>query len=430
MKEITLVELYELYLKNQFISKDSRNIQPNSIYFALKGDNFNGNLFAEEALKKGAAYAIVDEQISSEDPRVFKVNDGLKTLQELAKLHRSKLNIPIIGITGSNGKTTTKELIAAVLEKEYKTYYTKGNLNNHIGVPLSILEIKEFHQIAVIEMGANHQGEIAFLSTISDPDYGIITNIGKAHLEGFGGIEGVKKGKSELYKHLEKKQGKLFINGDDEVLLDLAPDLEQFKYGTNTGLFCEAHLERSQPTIKGSWKCDEQNGKIEAQIYGEYNFYNMLAAICIGNYFNVSSPNIDAAIREYDSTDNRSQLIKREDYTLLLDAYNANPSSMQKAIENFSARKADAKVVILGDMFELGEDSAEEHKKIIELTENQNFSLSVFVGSHFFKQKKSSKKLLFFEQSKEAKNWFDQFQKSKHEILIKGSRGMALERIV
>lgn len=431
MKEITLTsELYSVFKKCTGVSKDSRDIQDGCIYFALKGANFNGNLFAEEALRKGASYAVVDEDINSEDVRILRVENCLQALQDLARFHRYKLKIPVIGITGSNGKTTTKELIAAILSKKLNTYFTPGNLNNHIGVPLSVLEIDEKHDIAVIEMGANHQGEIAFLCTISQPSHGLITNIGKAHLEGFGGIEGVKKGKSELYKFLHHVQGKVFLNGDDQILTELTPDLELIQYGSNKEFYCQGSLYKSQPNIKGDWICHNQSGLIKSPLFGEYNFYNILAAICIGNYFGVSATEINEAISHYNSTNNRSQFIQKENFTILLDAYNANPTSMQKAIENFKGREANSKVAVLGDMFELGEVSKEEHKKLIHLAEKQNFDLCVFVGSQFILEQKLAPNLLFLANTEEAVEWFRNFDKEGKEFLIKGSRGMALERLL
>jgi UDP-N-acetylmuramoyl-tripeptide--D-alanyl-D-alanine ligase len=431
MIESTPIErIYEIFLSHPKISKDSRNIEKDCIYLAIKGDNFDGNQYAEEALEKGAAYTIVDDVEKVKSERYLYVKNTLECLQDLARFHRSKLKIPIIGITGSNGKTTTKELITAVLSKRFNCYATKGNYNNHIGVPLSLLEINEEHEIAVIEMGANHQGEIAFLSSISDPDFGLITNIGKAHLEGFGGIEGVKKGKSELYRHLKDKNGKVFLNGDDPTLIELAKYIPSKTYGIGSKHYCNGKILDEQPYLKGSWKCEEASGEFEAGIYGTYNFYNIMAAICIGHYFGVNSLKIDEAISAYQSDNNRSQLIHMGNYAILLDAYNANPSSMQASIENFAHRAGNNKLVILGDMFELGNSSEVEHFKIAQLAVNQKFEKVILVGKNFSKIKNKSLDALFFETTKEAANWFKDYPKEGSEILIKGSRGMALEKIL
>jgi UDP-N-acetylmuramoyl-tripeptide--D-alanyl-D-alanine ligase len=430
MKYINIEELYKLYQKHPVISKDSRQIEKNCLYFALKGENFNGNKFASDSLEKGAAYAIVDEEKYAVSNRHILVNDVLETLQELAKHHRSKLQIPIIGITGSNGKTTNKELIAAVLSQKYNCFFTLGNYNNHIGVPLSILAIDDDHEIAVIEMGANHQGEIAFLSEISNPDYGIITNIGKAHLEGFGGVKGIKKGKSELYKHIYKNEGKIFINGDDEVLKELAGDLEKINFGKQQKFYCTGIITSSQPTISGSWKCESNKGDFNSQLYGEYNFYNILAAICIGNYFEVPANQIDQAINSYQSSNNRSQLIDKNGYRIFLDAYNANPTSMEAALSNFSATKAKNTMVILGDMFELGEESEAEHKAIIEKVNLLGFDKALFVGENFHSFHSEFPDQKFFKSFTEAIKWFKETQKEGYDILIKGSRGMKLEKLL
>lgn len=431
MIESTPIErIYEIFLSHPKISKDSRNIEKGCIYLAIKGDNFDGNQYAEEALEKGAAYAIVDNKEIVKSERFLYVKNTLECLEQLARFHRSKLKIPIIGITGSNGKTTTKELITAVLSKRYSCYATKGNYNNHIGVPLSLLEINKEHEIAVIEMGANHQGEIAFLSSIADPDFGLITNIGKAHLEGFGGIEGVKKGKSELYHHLENKNGKVFLNGDDSTLSELAKNIPSVTYGISSENYCSGNILDEQPFLKGSWTCGESNGRFEAGIYGQYNFYNIMAAICIGHYFGVSSSKIDKAIGAYKADNNRSQLIQKENYTILLDAYNANPSSMQASIVNFTHRAGNKKLVILGDMFELGNSSEAEHLQIAQLACNQKFEKVILVGKNFSKIKNETLNALFFETTEEAASWLKNYSKEESEILIKGSRGMALEKVL
>lgn len=430
--KISLEELYQIYLNHPLISKDSREIPNGCIYFSLSGEKFDGNKFATDALQKGAAYAIIDKQEFDKGDQYLLVDNALQTLQDLARLHRSKLSIPVIGITGSNGKTTTKELISCVLAKKYKTFATKGNYNNHIGVPLSILQITPDTEMAVIEMGANHQGEIAFLSTISDPDYGLITNIGKAHLEGFGGIEGVKKGKSELYKHMAAKEGLVFLNYDDSVLTELSARNKTYTYGTDQEASCQAHLIQSHPHLKGTWSCQDNSGEINAKIYGSYNFYNMLAAICIGSYFSVESKLIDEAINTYESSNNRSEIRKVSDHILYLDAYNANPSSTRVAIDNFEALPEDPKnkVLILGDMFELGDSSIQEHQQMIAYASSKNFGHLIFVGQNYVNASRDGDNSTFLKNTEEAIEWYKEFNKKAKHILIKGSRGMALEKIL
>jgi UDP-N-acetylmuramoyl-tripeptide--D-alanyl-D-alanine ligase len=431
MKKTSVEELYGIYLQHPVISKDSRNIPDGCIYFALKGESFDGNEFAQEAIEKGAAYAVIDDPEKKQNDRFLLVEDCLQSLQNLAKHHRSKLNIPLIGLTGSNGKTTTKELIAQVLKKKFKVLATQGNLNNHIGVPLTLLQIRPEHEIAIIEMGANHQGEIDFLSHIAQPDFGLITNIGKAHLEGFGGIEGVKKGKSELYKYLEKSNGNIFLNSDDPILVELCPPLTTYTYGTNNNPFCKGELLDAQMHIEGSWHCGGQQGIIFSSLFGAYNFYNILAAVCIGNHFKVVAKDIDTAIREYESNMNRSQIIQGDNYKVYLDAYNANPTSMKAAINNFKHSKAAKKTVILGDMFELGSESDLEHATLLKLVESSpEIDEAVLVGNHFMRQLKAHPKITFLETTMEAKEWFKQKDKEATLFLIKGSRGMALEKIL
>lgn len=427
----TLEQIYQIYLNHPIISKDSRQISKGCIYFSLSGENFDGNRFAKDALEKGAAFAVIDNPEYDENEQYLLVDNALECLQELARHHRRKLDIPIIGITGSNGKTTTKELIHAVLATHYHTFATVGNFNNHIGVPLSILSITKKHEMAVIEMGANAQGEIDFLSHISLPNYGMITNIGKAHLEGFGGIEGVKKGKSELYRFLRKTDSLVFLNGDDAVLEELAAKNRVLRYGTSTNAKCKAVLDQTQPRLKGSWQYEDRGGKIDAKIYGAYNFYNTLAAICIGNYFEVPSRKIDQAINSYESGNNRSEIREVGNHIVYMDAYNANPSSMKLAIDHFDqmAQNAADKILILGDMFELGEDSQLEHRSIIDQCKSKSFGKMLFVGKHFSKAA-LGKGVETVVSTEEAKNWYREQKKEGSHILIKGSRGMALEKIL
>ncbi len=428
--EENLQKIYQIYLKTPVISKDSREKLSGGVYFSLKGEKFDGNIFAKDALQNGATIAVIDNPKYRINDNYILVEDALTTLQNLARIHRSKLNIPVIGITGSNGKTTTKELISSVLKKKYNTHFTSGNYNNHIGVPLTILQINSNHEIAVIEMGANHKKEIEFLCTISDPDFGLITNIGKAHLEGFGGIEGIKIGKSELYKHIHAKNGLIFKNGDDSVLAELAEKNQCLNYGSNKEFYCYGELLQSHPTIKAKWNCKEASGEFNSKLYGDYNFYNMLAAITIGRYFDVDSQDIDSAIASYESDINRSQKIEIDNYSIYLDAYNANPSSMEVAIKNFSKNSTNKKIVLLGDMFELGEDSLVEHQKILDLCTSLNFTFVVVAGNNFMQCESKDPRVLKFQNNKEVKKWYSEFDKENSEILIKGSRGMAMENII
>jgi len=430
MKTISTAALYEVYKSNPNISIDSRKITDGCIYFALKGENFNGNKFAKEALDKGAAKVVVDQKEYVVNEHCLLVEDGLTALQALARHHRNQLSIPILGITGSNGKTTTKELVAAVLQQKYNCFATKGNLNNHIGVPLSILSIDHSHECAIIEMGANHQGEIDFLCSIAQPNYAIITNIGKSHLEGFGGVEGVKKGKSELYQFIRKVNGEVFINADDKLLMEMAKELKKYTYGKSKENFCSGFLTQTHPNIKAKWSCGKNNGNIAAQLYGGYNFTNIMAAVCVGSYFKVANNKIDYAINNYRSVNNRSQYIEKKDYKIYLDAYNANPSSMKLAIENFAENQGEEKWLILGDMFEVGERSHEEHQAIIKLVENLEIENSFFVGENFYKWNADYPHFTFFKDTTIAKEWFHKLNKSNKQFLMKGSRGIGLEKLI
>jgi len=430
MKYTSIEDLYSIYKKHPRISKDTRDIVPSCIYFALKGESFDGNKFATEAIENGAAYAVIDNPEYQKSDQFILVEDSLKTLQELASVHRDNLNIPIIAITGSNGKTTTKELVSVVLNRSLKTHFTQGNYNNHIGVPLTLLQIDTSIEIAVIEMGANHIGEIDFLCNIAKPNYGLITNIGKAHIEGFGGIDGIKKGKTELYRYLEANNGIVFLNEDDSTLTSLIPKIETINYGKQNKVLCQGKLEKSHPTLAGSWNYKEKNGQINSSLYGEYNFYNILVAICIGNYFEINPSDIDEAISLYESKINRSQKIEKGSYTVYLDAYNANPTSMALAIDNFERSLHNNKVTILGDMYELGQDSYEEHLKIINsINASDKIQQALFVGDNFYQHKKELEGILFFKTVQEAKVWFNN-NKSDSAFLIKGSRGMKMENIL
>lgn len=430
-------ELYSHFLKNPLICTDTRDIKQGAIFFALKGDNFNGNKFAEKALESGCSIAVIDEEAYKKDDRYFLVSDVLSALQELAAHHRKTLKIPVIAITGSNGKTTTKELVNAVLSQKYSVLATKGNLNNHIGVPLTLLSVTEAHEAAIIEMGANHQGEIELLCNIADPDLGIITNIGKAHLEGFGGIEGVKKGKGELYKYLQNKKGKVFIHGDDEVLLELAGAMDKITYGTKKlyDIVGVMKPDNSSGFIAFQWATRytavslKSAPVVQTQLVGIYNYYNLLCAVAVGSYFRVDEMLINKALSEYSPSNNRSQLHKTTHNTLILDYYNANPSSMSLALENFAALDHTAKMVILGDMLELGEESAKEHDHIVELLQQKNISNALLVGPLFTEAgKKVNAKT--FPDSDAAVNYLKQHPQKYTTILIKGSRGIKLEKVV
>lgn len=434
-KHVTIEELYRLFINcNQKITTDTRKLEQGAIFFALKGDNFDANTFANQAVDAGCAYSIVDSETVSNGTTILLVNDVLETLQQLAKHHRQQLKFPVIGITGSNGKTTNKELIHAVISKKYNTYATKGNLNNHIGVPLTLLALTNEHEMAIVEMGANHQGEIAMLSDLSDPDYGIITNIGKAHLEGFGGIEGVKKGKSELYKHIKQKKGKIFINGNDSVLLELSEDLFKIYYGENSEFDVQGKLFLNSEFVEFKWNIKSESldnqPLVKTHMFGQYNFINLLCAACIGNYFGVKETDINDALTSYMPEMNRSQVKKTESNTLILDAYNANPSSMSLAIDNFNKQVFENKIVILGDMLELGEYSEQEHEKIIKQIENCTFKKVVFVGIQFFRLKNKFNRYYFYKNIEDFKNDDTTNRISGSNILIKGSRGIQLEKIV
>ncbi len=420
--------LYELYLKYPRITTDSRKIESGSLFFALKGENFDGNKFALEALNRGAKYAIVDDPSVENHDRLIRVDDALITLQKLAKYHRSQLMIPIIGITGSNGKTTTKELINGVLSQKYRTFATTGNLNNHIGVPLSVLSINDSHEIAVIEMGANHQGEIAALCEISQPDLGIITNIGKAHLEGFGGYEGVIKAKTELYAFLKKNHGKAFVHAADELLIKKSEGLNCIYYGNNSWTSVAGEITGKFPFLSADLLIHNQKLNIQSKLFGSYNLSNLLAAACIGNHFGVPAEKIGAALSAYQPTNNRSQWHKTAANRIVMDAYNANPTSMQLAIENFADAPYENKMLILGDMRELGNESQKEHLKIIKKIMELSFENVIMVGPEFNKAVKDTSSFKVFEDVNQAVEGLRVSNPANKTILIKGSRGIQLEK--
>lgn len=406
------------------VSTDTRKIDPNSLFIALKGDNFDANTFAQEALTKGASFVIIDnKKYHTDEDKMILVPDSLKALQELAKYHRQQLGLPIIALTGSNGKTTTKELINVVLSKKYNTKATIGNLNNHIGVPLTLLSFDENTDIGIVEMGANHQKEIELLCTIAEPDFGYITNFGKAHLEGFGGIEGVIKGKSELYHYLQENQKTVFVNLDDAIQEEKTKNITQYTFSTSNKGNVKISSVSANPMVKL-----EFNGiTIQSHLIGIYNSNNINAAITIGKYFNIDDNDIKTAIENYIPTNNRSQLIEKNSNHIILDAYNANPSSMTAAIANFIQLEGNNKIAVLGDMFELGRESLTEHEKVIQILENTPIE-TYFVGKDFFANKIEKKNLHFFDSYESFEKNFKTLNPKDLTILIKGSRGMALER--
>ena len=420
-------KLYSIYLNNPAVQTDTRKLQACEMFFALKGDNFNGNTFAAKALELGAAAVVVDEEVNINDERIFKVNNVLEALQQLAKHHRQQFNIPFIAITGSNGKTTTKELVSTVLATHYKTYTTKGNLNNHIGVPLTLLSIHSDAEIAVIEMGANHQKEIESYCAYTLPTHGLITNCGKAHLEGFGGVEGVKKGKGELFDFLRTNNGTAFVYWDFDYLQTMSVGIKSIvKYGSQEGIVT-GKVKATNPFLSVEITSEFSQPIIQTQLVGDYNLSNILTAVTIGKYFKVPDEKIKSAIENYTPSNSRSQLIKKDTNQIILDAYNANPTSMKAAIENFANIDASEKVLMLGGMMELGDESIEEHQKIIELIQQYSWKQVVLVGGDF---KKLTTHFLFFSGSLEAKVWFKQQQFSNSTILIKGSRSTAMERVL
>lgn len=419
--------LYKIFLAHPSVQTDTRKLKAGDLFFALKGDNFNGNLFAKQALEKGAAYAIVDEPIETADARIILVDDTLTTLQQLAKYHRQQFSIPFLAITGSNGKTTTKELIHAVLSTTFKTYTTEGNLNNHIGIPLTLLKVKKDAQIAVVEMGANHQKEIEGYCKYALPTYGLINNVGKAHLEGFGGIEGVKKGKGELYDFIRASGGAIFINTDFDYLEEMSVGItNKITYGTNHAAVTGV-LVKSEPFLEVELTNQPELGIIKTHLVGDYNLPNVLAAVCVGLHFGVSPAVIKSAIEHYQPTNSRSQLIEKDTNKIVLDAYNANPSSMKLAIENFAKLQADKKVLMLGGMAEMGEASLAEHQAIIDLIDQFNWYKVVLVGGDFGKINHPH---IYFNSSLEAKEWYKMQSFTHTHLLIKGSRSMKMEEIL
>lgn len=427
-----LSALYQIFLDCTSVTTDSRNCPEGSMFIALKGESFNGNAFAEKALNAGCAFAVIDEPAYAieGDQRYIVVENCLLTLQELAHYHRRRLGTRVIGITGTNGKTTTKELISSVLSQNYPILYTLGNLNNHIGVPLTLLRLKAEHELAIIEMGANHPGEIELLCNIAEPDYGIITNVGKAHLEGFGSFEGVIKTKGELYDFLRAKgDATIFIHHDNPYLMKIADGLKQIPYGSDDSLYVNGHITGNSPFLTFEWKAgkDGEAHQIKTQLIGEYNFPNALAAITIGRFFGVEANKIDEALAGYAPQNNRSQLKKTADNTLIIDAYNANPTSMMAALQNFRNMEVSHKMLILGDMRELGAESAAEHQKITDYIKECDFEKVWLVGEQFAAAKHSFKT---FAHVQEVIKALEADKPKGYTILIKGSNGIKLSSTV
>lgn len=418
-------KLYSKFKKSSGVSTDTRTIKGKELFFCLKGENFNGNKFATQALEKGASCVVIDdaEYYDAENKNYILVKDCLKALQELSVFHRKKLDIPVIGITGTNGKTTTKELVAAILKTQYKVFATQGNFNNHIGVPLSLLKIKKKHQLAVIEMGANQVGEIEDLCKLSQPTMGILTNIGHAHLEGFGSYENIKKTKLALYESIKKKTGLVFVHNGDEVLMDESKHIKRITYGMTADADISARLITGSPNLKM-----EYNSRvISTNLFGEFNYFNALAALAVGKYFKVSVENMILALESYHPSNNRSQIEKGENNLLILDAYNANPDSMKNAVDFFGSINADAKTLILGDMLELGEFEEAKHREILDLINELNFSHVFLVGQVFGHLKNEFSQFEYFANSEVAKEHFERFPIRNNQILLKGSRGIKLE---
>ena len=417
--------LYKAFIESSGIATDSRETVKDKIFFALSGENFNGNRFAETALNNGAKFAIIDDAAYKKDDRYLLVNNTLETLQQLARYHRKQVNMPIIGITGTNGKTTTKELVAAVLKTAFNTVATQGNYNNHIGVPLTLLRINSNTEIAIIEMGANHPGEIRFLCNMALPTHGIVTNIGKAHLEGFGIFEGVKNTKKELYDFLNKNKGSVFVNAQDPLLLNLTEKLNRVTYGTGKS-DVKGEIVSRKPFLKLKINLGETSIIVSSQMYGSYNFPNIMAAAAVGNYFNVPASDIAKAIENYRPSNNRSQQIITSKNHIVLDAYNANPVSMTHAINSFKEAGFENECLILGDMFELGASAAEEHQKVVDLLLHNGFQCVYLVGEHFAKTTHSFTQ---FITTQNAAEFFSVNPLKGKTILLKGSRGMHLETL-
>jgi len=418
-----ITEIYNIFKQSSGISTDTRTITKNNLFFSLSGENFNGNKFAKKALDNGANYAIIDDANYIQENTIL-VNNTLETLQELAKHHRKQLNNTIIALTGSNGKTTTKELINCVLSKKYNTTATKGNLNNHIGVPLTLLSMNSSTEIGIIEMGANNFDEIKLLANIACPDFGYITNFGKAHLEGFGDLNGVIKAKSELYDHLRTHKKSAFVNINNETQVKQTSNINTISFSEKSNSNYNITFINANPTVTAKF----QDKKIKSNLIGSYNFTNIAAAISIGSYFNVDTADIIEALEAYTSNNNRSQIIHKNTNKIILDAYNANPTSMKAALESFSQLETEHKAVFIGDMFELGETSEKEHQDIVEYLESLNIKHRYIIGEHFKRTEHNDNTKSFSDFNALSNSFTNEL--SNYTILIKGSRGMALERIL
>lgn len=423
---MTIEQLHKIFLNSSGICSDSRKIFKDCLFIALSGDNFNGNTFAKQALEKGAKYALIDQKEYKINDQTILVNNSLESLQKLANYHRKYLGLKIISLTGSNGKTTTKELINTVLSKKYKTVATVGNLNNHIGVPLTLLSMNKDTEIGIVEMGANHQKEIQFLCDIAEPDYGYITNFGKAHLEGFGGIEGIIKGKSELYDYLIENDKNIFMNADDKIQQQKLKEYKKTICFSSSKDKCDYQIEFKEVNPFVVFTFD--NTQIESKLIGTYNFTNLCAATTIGKHFNVSTDDIKSAIESYIPSNNRSQIIDKGNNKIIMDAYNANPSSMEVALDNLNKLSDNRKIAILGDMFELGNDAPSEHQKIADLVINLNLDKIYLIGENFNRVTIEKDKIEKYSSFENFKSNFKEIRNST--ILIKGSRGMALERVL
>lgn len=422
-------KLYEIFLKHPKITTDSRKIEEGAIFFALKGENFDGNKYAIKAIEKGCSYAVVDNPKEVKGDRIILVDNVLLALQKLANHHRDVLNLPIIAITGTNGKTTTKELLASVLSRSYKVSYTQGNLNNHIGVPITLLQMDKNTEIGIVEMGANHLGDIRLLCEIAEPNYGVITNIGKAHIEGFGSVENIKKTKKELYDYIQLTKGKIFYNSENPILSELVLDLklDAISFGGDTEI--NAKVLSGEQFLRLDAKIKGDSLKINTNLIGSYNAENIIAAMCIGNYFNVNTNEIIAAIEGYIPTNNRSQFIKTSKNSIVLDAYNANPTSVSAALENFEMLNLDNKALILGDMLELGAEAEKEHKHIISLIKDKEFRY-IFVVGKVYNSIEKPKEIIAYSCVDDLIEWIKLNKLEGLSFLIKGSRGIRLERVV
>ena len=423
---MSIIDLYDLFIHNPQITTDSRNCPKGSIFFALKGDKFDGNQYAGKALASGCVYAVIDNPEYYIGERTILVDNVLKTLQQLAHHHRKVLGLPIIGITGTNGKTTTKELLAAVLSTKFNLLYTEGNFNNHIGVPLTLLRLTHDHEMAVIEMGASHPGDIKELVDIVHPNYGIITNVGRAHLEGFGSFEGVIRTKGELYDYIRRSKGKIFIKKENEYLQSIAKGIEQITYGNGDDAFASGQVVSCDPFLVFNWKQQGKLHTVETHMIGSYNLDNVLAAVAVGRFFKIPAERISRAIAAYEPTNNRSQFKKTDNNELIIDAYNANPSSMKVALDNFITMPVQPKAIILGDMRELGPTSDELHAEVVEQIKKGQFDKVFLCGEHFSKVGKEFSPFATTEAMVEELR--KQPLKGYH-ILIKGSHSMGLEKL-